>query len=251
MRFLTSFLISVFLLSSTSAFGQETAGNTRFESFNEVKKILTSRVYPDHRRTIYCDIAFDKNKTTRLPAGFEKSLYAARAKRIEFEHVVPAENFGRTFPEWREGSPLCIKADGKPFKGRKCAEEASAEYRLMQADMYNLYPAVGSVNAMRSNFNFTQFPKTVPCTFGSCCMKISDRRAEPPDAAKGVVARTYFYMESAYPRYRLSDSQRKLFEIWDSKFPVTAWECERARRVKAIQGNSNTILEAACYKAGL
>lgn len=34
----------------------------------------------------------------------------------------------------------------------------SAEYRLMQADMYNLFPAVGAVNAIRSNYNYELLP---------------------------------------------------------------------------------------------
>lgn len=79
----------------------------------------------------------------------------------------------------------------------------------MQADMYNLYPAIGAVNAMRSNYNFTMLPHA-SSSFGQCLMKIDDRKAEPPVACHGKIARAYFYMESAYPRYSMSSSQRKL-----------------------------------------
>ena len=75
-----------------------------------------------------------------------------RAKRVEWEHVVPAENFGRFFSEWRDGSPECVDSKGRSFKGRKCAEKASREYRFMQADLYNLYPAIGAVNANTLQF---------------------------------------------------------------------------------------------------
>lgn len=74
-----------------------------------------------------------------------------RSYKIEWEHSVPAENFGRAFTEWREGHPLCVDNKGKSFKGRKCAEKVNKTYRYMQSDMYNLFPAVGSVNAARSN----------------------------------------------------------------------------------------------------
>ena len=71
---------------------------------------------------------------------------------------MPAENFGRAFKEWREGDGRCTNEKGHFYKGRRCAEKMSAEYRLMQADMYNLFPAVGAVNAIRSNYNYELLP---------------------------------------------------------------------------------------------
>lgn len=71
---------------------------------------------------------------------------------------------------------------GKAFKGRACAEKVNADYRRMQADMYNLYPAIGSVNAVRSNKNFQMLGPDVPSAFGSCPMKISGNKVEPPGA---------------------------------------------------------------------
>lgn len=61
--------------------------------------------------------------------------------------MVPAEHFGRTFSEWREGHSSCVNSKGKDFKGRRCTEKANTEYGYMQSDMYNPFPAVGSVNA--------------------------------------------------------------------------------------------------------
>ncbi len=76
-----------------------------------------------------------------------------RANRIEWEHVVPAYTFGIFFSEWTVGHPKCVKKNGKKFKGRKCAEKVNKEYRRMQADMFNLYPAIGEVNGRRSNYS--------------------------------------------------------------------------------------------------
>lgn len=84
---------------------------------------------------------------------------------------MPAENFGRTFVEWREGNNACVNSKGKAFKGRRCTEKVNYEYRHMQADMFNLYPAIGAVNALRSNYNFTMLPGEAS-DFGSCEMKI-------------------------------------------------------------------------------
>jgi len=83
--------------------------------------------------------------------------------------------------------------------------------------------------------------------FGGCKAKIQDRKFEPMDAAKGIVARTYMYMDASYPnRGIISDKNKKLFEAWDKMFPVTSWECERAKLIASIQGNTNEILKKRC-----
>lgn len=74
---------------------QAPQGNTTNDSFNQAKKILERQVYPDHRVTFYCRAPFDAKKQITLPEGFTTPKHEKRAHRIEWEHVVPAENFGR------------------------------------------------------------------------------------------------------------------------------------------------------------
>ncbi len=114
-------------------------GNESIGSFSKAKKNLERDVYMDHRETIYCGAKFDAKKNVIPPAGFTTTKHKKQAKRIEWDHVVPADNFGRTFSEWRDGYSQCVNSKGKVFKGRKCAEKMNKEYRLMQADMYNLF----------------------------------------------------------------------------------------------------------------
>ncbi|MGL6121976.1 MAG: endonuclease, partial [Shewanella sp.] len=208
------------------------------------------KVYQDHRETLYCAAAFDAKGNISPPKGFTSSTHAKRAKKIEWEHVVPAENFGRAFPEWRDGHPQCIDSKGKSFKGRNCAEKMNAEYRYMQADMHNLFPAIGSVNALRSNYNFTLLPNAAS-DFGSCDMRIDNKQAQPPERARGRIARTYFYMEQTYSKYSMSKQQRQLMTAWDKQFPVDIEECRRAKQISAIQLNDNKIVNERCQKAGL
>ena len=117
----------------------------------------------------------------------------------------------------------------------------------MEADLHNLAPAIGAVNAKRSNYRFGMLPNEEP-TFGVCPMKIRGRVAEPPDIAKGIVARSHLYMSDAYPtRFRLSHAQKQLFKAWDRQFPPDAWECEREIRIARIQGNRNEITASQCH----
>lgn len=224
-------------------------GNTRQDSFGDTKRELLRRVFFDHRVTFYCQASFDEKGNVTPPPGFRATKHQERAGRLEWEHVVPAENFGRSFTEWREGHPDCRDARG-PFKGRKCAERVNREYRLMQADMYNLQPAIGAVNALRANYNYALLPGA-QSSFGDCQMKIEGGRAEPPEHTRGEIARTQKYMAWAYPRYNMSRQQEQLMDAWDRMYPVSDWECLRARRVEGTQGNENPFVKEACRKAGL
>lgn len=237
---ITFYLLCVF---SASTLGQ---GNETITSFNKAKKKLHHEIYFDHRETIYCGAAYEMDKSVTHPEGFNTTAHVKRSKRIEWEHIVPAENFGRTFVEWREGHAECVDSKGKSFKGRKCASKMNMEYRLMQADMYNLYPAIGAVNALRSNYNFTMMTNKAS-DFGSCRMKIEGRKAQPPERARGRIARTYMYMEQTYPRYKMSKQTKRLMEIWNELYPVSVWECQRARRIEQVQGNRNEVL-GVCYQ---
>ena len=233
------------------AAGAQAAGHEWNDSLSTAKKTLERQIYHDHRVTLYCGAAFDEKKDVAVPEGFRAPKHEKRAGKVEWEHVVPAENFGQAFPEWREGDAQCVDKKGKVFKGRKCVEKVNREYRLMQSDMYNLYPAIGAVNALRQNYNFQMLPGEEP-DFGSCGMKIADRRAEPPIRARGQIARTYKYMADAYaPRYRMSRQQAQLMDAWDRMYPVDAWECTRAKRIENLQGNENPFVKRPCREARL
>jgi len=68
------------------------------------------------------------------------------------------------------------------------------------------------------------------------------RKVEPPNRAKGVVARANFFMAERY-HIHLSKSQRKLFEAWNKEFPPTAWEKTQANQVAKFEGYHNAYIE--------
>lgn len=238
-------------------------GNHHSQSFYAVKQEMLDKVYYDHRQTLYCNATFSTHKKITLPQGFKLpdlknvdfnvyDISAAelqrKAERMEWEHIVPAQNFGKTFTEWSDGHKNCVSSKGKKFKGRSCAEKESEEFRYMYTDMYNLYPSIGAVNYLRANFNFTQFDRKVSNTFGSCPMKISKNKAEPADEIKGLIARTYLYMRQTYPRYSIGEPMYSLLKTWNKQYPVTEWECKRAYRIEKVQGNANKIVKSECER---
>lgn len=219
-------------------------GNRQILNFNEAKK-LALQIHKENPVTIYCPCRYSGKSVDIRSCGYKVKSDAKRAARLEWEHVVPAEAFGQAFREWREGDEACVKHGGKKFKGRKCAE-TNAEFNRMEADLYNLWPAIGELNGLRSNFSMAAISGTAT-TFGDCLAKIQDRKFEPMEHDKGIVARTYMYMEENYPgRGIISEKNRKLFEAWDREHPVSDWECKRARKIREIQGNDNTIVASRC-----
>ena len=117
----------------------------------------------------------------------------------------------------------------------------------MESDMYNLFPSIGEVNGLRSNYSMTII-KGEQREFGKCDVEIKSRKVEPRDEVRGEIARTYMYMDSVYPgKGIISKKNRSMFEEWDRRDPVDEWECERARRIERIQGNRNEVVMKRCY----
>lgn len=201
--------------------------------FDDAKRDLRRHVYYDQTAAgdLYCGCKWKwMNKTggrvDLKSCGYQVRAQAARAQRIEWEHVVPAYAFGSQLPCWRKG-------------GRKQCMSDDARYREMEGDLHNLAPAVGEVNGDRGHFRYGVLPG-VASAYGACPTKVDfkQRVAEPRDEVKGFVARVQFYMHDRY-RLRMSRQQQQLFIAWNRQFPVTAWERERDRRIAKIVGHSN------------
>jgi deoxyribonuclease-1 len=204
------------------------------DNFNEAKRILNRNLELFDSKTIYCGCPVVGKQIDIDSCGYRIQKNPKRALRLEWEHVVPAENFGRSFIEWREGAPECTR-NGRAFRGRKCAG-MNKEFQRMESDLYNLFPEIGELNGLRSNFSMAQLAGS-KYDFGACKAKIEDRKFEPMDFAKGVVARTYMNFENRYPGHGVvSDKNRKLYEAWDKLYPVTPLECRRWRQLEEIMG---------------
>jgi deoxyribonuclease-1 len=184
--------------------------------------------------------------------GYSAARDVERARRIEWEHAVPASVFGRTFVEWRDGADTCVDDAGKKYKGRKCAQK-SAEFSRMEADLHNLFPVVGEVNGLRSDLpmGILDSPsrrRTSSDTFhfGACKSAIESGIFLPRPEVRGDLARAHLYMNASYPeRHILDVDQQALFERWDAADPPDAWERERNERIADKQGNRNGFIRGA------
>ena len=220
-------------------------GNQLIESFSKAKKILKN-IHKDNPVTFYCQCEYERNKPNWNSCGFLFRKDKKRASRIEWEHVLPASYFGVKFDTWKNGHHDCENKNGKKFKGRKCTEKIHSAYRKMQADLYNLQPAIGEVNGLRSNYQIGII-NGESREFGNCDIEINNKIVEPTEKIRGNIARTYLYMEHAYPKFVIFNKNLKsLIKKWDEMDPVDEWECFRAEKINKIQGNVNQVLHKKC-----
>lgn len=201
-------------------------------------KAVAARIHQDAPGSFYCGchISWEGKKGTPdlASCGYSVRKNADRAQRIEWEHVVPAWQFGHQRQCWQEG-------------GRKnCTRDEV--YRELETDLHNLQPSIGEVNGDRGNFMYGQW-NGGEGQYGQCAMKIDfkNKLAEPPERARGAIARTYFYMRDRY-QLRLSSQQTQLFTAWDKRYLVTSWECSRDQRIAEQQGNHNPYVQQACQR---
>ncbi len=201
-------------------------------------KTYAARINADAPADFYCGCKISWQGKKGVPdlssCGYSVRKNANRAQRIEWEHVMPAWEFGHQRQCWQHG-------------GRKnCSKDA--DYRRIESDLHNLQPAIGEVNGDRNNFQYSQW-NGGDQPYGQCSMKIDfkQKRAQPPERARGAIARTYFYMRDQY-QLRLSRQQTQLFTAWNTQYPVTKWECERDNRIAQVQGNHNAWVQQACQR---
>lgn len=211
------------------------------DTFTEAKVVAKQKVYLDQASSamgeLYCGCKWEwvgksGGRIDAASCGYATRKQANRAERTEWEHIVPAWTFGHQRQCWQNG-------------GRKQCVDNDPVFRAMEANLFNLYPAVGEVNGDRSNFNYGMTSGVAP-QYGQCKTRIDfkERTAEPRDEVKGLVARTTFYMFDRY-KLNMSNQQQRLLMAWDKQFPVNAWEKERDRRIAAIMGHGNPFVSGA------
>ncbi len=223
-----------------------------YDTVPQSKNILIREVYNSvgSMKTFYCNQPFKENKQKKLiPINHtpitSKTLAQKeniRAQRIEWEHVVPAENFGRQIKECRGSNGM--------FIGREACAKISPLFKKMLADPINLVPAIGEINADRSNFSFAGDKIPSNSKYKKCGIHI-DKQAKKiyiSDRLKGKVARIYLYMSKKYGM-KLSSQEQKMFRAWDKKFPITALEkVMRSKKLASVKRYSSKMAKSKVAK---
>lgn len=206
------------------------------QSFTQAKKILTRQVYANdnERQTFYCGCDYSREgKIDPLSCGYvPRRAGSKRSQRLEWEHIVPASYIGKGRACWEKGDSECTTKNGKSYKGRKCCEKIDAQFRAIEADLNNLVPEIGELNADRRDFPYREIPGEERA-YGACDFEVDTklREAEPSIPLRGFIGRTWLYMHEAHGVF-ISDEDAKVYKAWADAFPPQQWEKDRQERIR-------------------
>lgn len=228
--------LSVVLFSSSSEAFQGNAPDVM--TFREAKAFLKQSVHQPGEREAYCGCLITTQGKKWLAdwqsCGYVPRKNAERASRIEWEHVVPASEFGQQRQCWQQG-------------GRKNCSATDPVFVAMEGDPHNLVPVVGEVNGDRGNLKYGMLARDQGIRYGQCPSRVDFKASVfmPNPQFRGNAARTYFYFSQRYG-LTLSKQRQQLFAAWSQADPVDAKECERNRRIAKKTGVSNPFVAQAC-----
>ncbi|MES2821751.1 MAG: endonuclease [Pseudomonadota bacterium] len=200
------------------------------KSFSQAKKIAWT-LYAERPSTFYCGCTYQGNRVDLASCGYTPRKDASRARRLEWEHVVPAWLIGHQRQCWQHG-------------GRKHCTQTDPLFSAAEADLHNLVPSIGEVNNDRSNHALGMLGEK-PHQYGQCAMVVNFKRktAMPPPSARGASARIYLYMADRY-QLRLSKLDRRTYEAWNRQYPVSEWERWRNQKTACAMGWGNPYVGA-------
>ena len=217
-------IIICFLLLSNAVNAEQ------INNFLDAKKIIIS-LFSEYSETLYCGCGFDKRgQLLKQSCSVNATKYLERSNKVEMEHMFAMAHAKHHFPCWRNG-------------GRKNCQKTDPNFNKFEAELYNLWPVVGSINARRSDYRYGEFSlneKKQIGWFDSCPIYIDpmSRKVEPRNEVKGIVARANLFISDRY-KISLSKQQRQLFVSWHNKFPPNDIELHWASNIAKIQGYEN------------
>lgn len=203
---------------------------TGHRNFAKAKQILP-KVYVGMEEDIYCGCPYVGKEMDLAACGVQPRRNAARAARLEWEHVVPAWVLGHQRQCWQNG-------------GRKNCSETDSTFQVAEGDLVNLVPSVGEINGDRSNFSYSAWTRNPEPMYGQCrtVIDFKMRKAQPREEVRGRLARITFYMHETYGLH-MSKQDQQLFCAWAKTYPVDDWERERNRRIVRWQGSGNGFVD--------
>ncbi len=226
-------------------------------SFSKAKKLALTQVYKDHHQSFYCGCSFnDKKQVDQASCGYEPRTPITKSgkenirdNRIEWEHVLPASKMGAHLACWgneRRQFPQCVKSNGKLKSGRDCCQKVNVDFRNAHNDLVNLTPAIGEVNADRSNLPYTEITGEKR-SYGQCDFEydLVNKVVEPSELIRGDVARIQLYLLNKYGKdlgFEFSDTKQYMLDKWSENDPITEWEIERNKRICQAQGSGNNLI---------
>jgi len=167
---------------------------------------LLMEIYPHGGQTLYCHTSFAPSSQVRIDFIYSKSDL--------LDHY------------------NCITED-------MCA--GNADFQRAYNDLHNIYPSDLASVLARSGALFGEVPDSIKPNSDQCPFRTSFQTFDPPDYAKGNVARARVYMSKQYDRPMRGSIVTYI--RWSQLDPPDQEELDRNKAIKALQGVSNPYVE--------
>lgn len=115
------------------------------------------------------------------------------------------------------------------------------QFRVMESDMHNLYPAWSDLIVYRSGRGFGNVPGD-NSRFDNCDFEWGPKVVEPRDISKGNIARSILYMNLQYKLPVPADIMA-VMKAWNRADPPSEQEKVRNDRIEKLQGRRNPYID--------
>lgn len=193
-----------------------------------------------------------KNILTRILLGITLSLFSAISPAADIADILINQVYAKG------GSTLYCKTPFKPrdrgiradsiygghlllrhfdcITARQC--ERKPDYTAVANDLHNLYPIQRNVEVDRRGSLFAPLPDDRE---HECGYRVGFQSFDPPDHAKGNVARAMIYMHRQHGLPLVGNLE--MYKRWHQLDPVDDDERARNEAIGLIQGNRNPFID--------
>jgi deoxyribonuclease-1 len=173
-------------------------------SYADAEDLLLESVYSNGGKTLYCQTPF-------APGG-----------RVKVDYIYDEKQILRKFG--------CITS-------RQCNSKPG--YAAIADDLHHLYPLERTVDMDRRGSRFGDLPADLEVR--SCGHQVSFQTFDPPDVAKGNVARAMIYMHKQHDLPLIGPLQ--MYQRWNKLDPPDEDERARNSAISKIQNRRNQYID--------
>ena len=199
----------------------------------ELSKKELKKLYLEggQNKTLHCGCFFDKIQqlAPQVCTHDTKGENRLRDQKIlTWAHAVPATTFAKPLRCWDED--LCRRGRISGDNGARCCNVLSHKFKKREADMHNLFPAIGQ--------SVGETEESSP-VFGGLeeyrfCNAESKSVLSPRPGARGDIARAYFYMARQY-KFTIAEDLEDRLRTWHLEDPPDSWEEEKNSLIEIVQ----------------
>lgn len=171
-----------------------------------VEERMLGQVYGQGGKTLYCQAPFDSDEDIKL------------------SRVYPRDRIMDQFD--------CVSK-------RQCKTRQS--YQDAVTDPHNIYPVKQRVHLDRRGTRFGDLPEDIKVASENCPYQLSFQTFNPPDYARGNVARTMFYMHEVHDLPFVGSLET--YKRWNREDPPDDEERARNKAISTMTGRSNPFIE--------